>query len=87
MVAIEFGTWRSGRNGGAAGSVTGGNGRSREHPGGNGLLRGSLRPLGDAANSSFSDRDTRAPKGRRKPRPRVCSVRISDADARSGTMV
>ena len=25
MVAIEFGTWRSGRSGGAAGSVTGGN--------------------------------------------------------------
>jgi CheY-like chemotaxis protein len=31
IVAIEFGTWRWG---GAAGSVTGGNGRFREHPGG-----------------------------------------------------
>jgi hypothetical protein len=27
MVAIEFGMWRSVRNGGAAGSVTGGNGK------------------------------------------------------------
>jgi hypothetical protein len=34
MVAIEFGMWRSGRNGGAAASVTVGNGRFLEHPGG-----------------------------------------------------
>ena len=27
MEAIELGTWRSGRIGGAAGSITGGNGR------------------------------------------------------------
>jgi len=33
-VAIELGTWRCGRSGGAAGSVTGGNGRFRERPGG-----------------------------------------------------
>src|ERR1700674_4030093 len=33
-VAIELGTWRWGRIGGAAGSVTGGNGRFREVPGG-----------------------------------------------------
>jgi len=32
-VAIALGTWRCGRNGGAAGSVTGGNGRFREAPG------------------------------------------------------
>jgi hypothetical protein len=32
-VAIELGTWRCGRNGGAAGSVTSGNGRFREAPG------------------------------------------------------
>jgi hypothetical protein len=30
MVAIEFGTWRSGRNGGASGSVTVGNGKFLE---------------------------------------------------------
>jgi hypothetical protein len=30
MVAIELGTWRSGRNGGAAGSMTLGNGKLRE---------------------------------------------------------
>ena len=34
MVAIEFGTWRSGRSGGAAGSVTVGNGKFFEPPGG-----------------------------------------------------
>ena len=33
MVAIEFGMWRSGRIGGASGSVTAGNGRSRERRG------------------------------------------------------
>ena len=36
MVAIELGTWRSGRNGGAAGSITVGNGKLRE-------LRGATR--------------------------------------------
>jgi hypothetical protein len=35
MVAIEFGMWRSVRGGGgAAGSVTGGNGKFFEQPGG-----------------------------------------------------
>ena len=34
MVAIEFGTWRSGRSGGAAGSVTSGKGKFFEPPGG-----------------------------------------------------
>jgi hypothetical protein len=34
MVAIELGTWRCGLIGGAAGSVTGGKGRFREHSGG-----------------------------------------------------
>jgi hypothetical protein len=33
-VAIEFGTWRSGRNGGSSGSVTVGNGKLREPRGG-----------------------------------------------------
>jgi hypothetical protein len=33
-VAIEFGTWRSGRNGGSAGAVTVGNGKLREPRGG-----------------------------------------------------
>ena len=33
-VAIEFGTWRSGRNGGSSGSVTAGNVRLREPRGG-----------------------------------------------------
>jgi hypothetical protein len=33
-VAIEFGTWRSDRNGGSAGSVTVGNGKLREPRGG-----------------------------------------------------
>src|SRR5919108_2295096 len=30
IVAIEFGTWRSGRSGGASGSITPGNGSRRE---------------------------------------------------------
>lgn len=34
MVAIEFGMCRSGRSGGASGSVTFGNGRRLEHRGG-----------------------------------------------------
>src|SRR5438552_13132475 len=34
IVAIEFGTCRSGRSGGASGSVTAGNGKFRELPGG-----------------------------------------------------
>jgi hypothetical protein len=34
MVATEFGIWRSGRNGGASGSVTVGNGKFREERGG-----------------------------------------------------
>ena len=34
MVAIEFGMWRSGRKGGASGSVTVGYGRLREQRGG-----------------------------------------------------
>jgi hypothetical protein len=33
MVAIEFGMWRSGRNGGATGLITFGNGKLREHRG------------------------------------------------------
>ncbi len=34
MVAIEFGMWRSGRNGGSSGSMTVGYGKFRERPGG-----------------------------------------------------
>ena len=34
MVAIEFGIWRSGRKGGASGSMTVGNGKFREERGG-----------------------------------------------------
>jgi len=34
IVAIEFGTCRSGRSGGASGSVIVGNGKFREQPGG-----------------------------------------------------
>jgi hypothetical protein len=34
VVATEFGMWRSGRNGGASGSVTVGNGKFREQRGG-----------------------------------------------------
>jgi len=34
MVAIEFGMWRSGRNGGSSGSVTVGYGKLREQRGG-----------------------------------------------------
>src|SRR6266567_2199566 len=34
IVAIEFGTWRSVRSGGASGSVTAGNGKFREQRGG-----------------------------------------------------
>jgi hypothetical protein len=34
MVAIEFGTCRSGRNGGSSGSVTVGYGKLREQPNG-----------------------------------------------------
>jgi hypothetical protein len=35
MVAMEFGTWRSGRSGGASGSVTLGKGKLREESFGN----------------------------------------------------
>jgi hypothetical protein len=45
-VVIEFATWRSGRCGGAFGSVTGGNANRR----GSGVFstsRGKNRPLGD----------------------------------------
>src|SRR5262245_58370582 len=35
MVAIEFGTWRSGRSGGASGSITFGKGKFREENFGN----------------------------------------------------
>ena len=42
-VAIEFGMWRSGRIGGASGSVTFGNGRFREDRGGP-VLRGESSP-------------------------------------------
>src|SRR6516165_5178901 len=50
-VAIELGTWRSGRIGGAAGSVIFGNGRHREPPGrtrsrgGNRLLFGNQKSV------------------------------------------
>ena len=37
IVAIEFGTWRSGRNGGSSGLVTFAYGKLREHP------RGTIR--------------------------------------------
>jgi hypothetical protein len=33
IVAIEFGMWRSGRNGGSSGLITLGNGKLREHRG------------------------------------------------------
>jgi hypothetical protein len=35
MVAIEFGKWRSGRSGGASGSITFGKGKFREENFGN----------------------------------------------------
>ena len=41
MVAIEFGTCRSGRGGGAPGPVTGGNGKLREQPSGLNLTFGA----------------------------------------------
>src|SRR5258708_36583941 len=46
-VAIEFGTWRSGRNGGSSGSVTVGYGKLREPRGGTGAWGGNRLPLGD----------------------------------------
>ena len=52
MVAIEFGTWRCGRIGGAAGSVTAGNGRffdcsgAIRSRGGNPLLLGDQESIG-----------------------------------------
>jgi hypothetical protein len=48
MVAIEFGMGRSVRSGGAAGSVTGGNGKFFEQPGGTDQ-RESRQPLGRGA--------------------------------------
>ena len=47
MVAIEFGMWRSVRSGGAAGSVTVGNGKFFEPPGGTSSTGGNRLPLGD----------------------------------------
>src|SRR5271168_1006149 len=54
-VAIELGTCRWGRSGGAAGSVTSGNGRFREPPGGTWSCGGNRLPLGD---QDFIGRDT-----------------------------
>ncbi len=45
-VAIEDGTWRSVLSGGAAGSVTVGNGRRLDQPGGAGGRGGNRGPLG-----------------------------------------
>src|SRR5712675_2375743 len=47
MVAIEFGTWRSGRNGGSSGSVTVGYGKLREPRGGTRSGGGNRLPFGD----------------------------------------
>ena len=47
MVAIEFGMWRSGRNGGTPGSITVGYGRLREQRGGTRSTGGNRLPLGD----------------------------------------
>jgi hypothetical protein len=47
IVAIESGTWRSGRSGGASGSVTTGNGSRREPPGGTKSRGGNRLPLAD----------------------------------------
>jgi hypothetical protein len=47
MVAIEFGMRRSGLIGGASGSVTGGNGKFLEQPGGTRSRGGNRLPLGD----------------------------------------
>ena len=47
MVAIELGMWRSVRSGGAAGSVTVGNGKVFEQPGGTSSTGGNRLPLGD----------------------------------------
>ena len=46
-VAIESGMWRSGRIGGASGSVTFGNGRFREDRGAARSRGGNRLPLGD----------------------------------------
>ena len=47
MVAIEFGTWRSGRNGGAPRPISFGNCNFFEQPGGTSSSRGNHLPLGD----------------------------------------
>src|SRR5262249_59682281 len=56
IVAIEFGTWRSGRNGRSSGLVTFAYGKLREHPGGtlrsggNGLTPGDQESVRRNAN-------------------------------------
>src|SRR3972149_3867676 len=47
MLAMELATWRSGRSGGASGSVTGGNGRLREHDFVTPFRGGNGAPFGD----------------------------------------
>ena len=47
MLAMELGTWRSGRSGGASGSVTRGNGRLREEDFAARVRGGNGAPLGD----------------------------------------
>src|SRR5215472_6457692 len=47
IVAIEFGTWRSVRNGGTSGSVTVGKGKFFEQRGGTRSTGGNRLPLGD----------------------------------------
>src|SRR5207342_3891593 len=47
MVAIEFGMWRSVRSGGPAGSITVGNGKFFEQPGGTRSTGGNHLSLGD----------------------------------------
>jgi hypothetical protein len=54
MVAIEFGMWRSVRSGGAAGSVTGGNGKFFEQLGGE--LRPVVQRVGTLAGFDFNER-------------------------------
>ena len=52
MVAIEFGMWRSVRSGGAVGSVTVGNGKFFEQPGGTSSTGGNRLLLGDQESVS-----------------------------------
>jgi hypothetical protein len=70
-VAIELGMCRWGRSGGAAGSVTTGNGRFREHPGALNKLHGSKITIEYSQSVSYNASQTlRCTQSWREGRPK-----------------